>query len=233
MRITVVSNIRCVLCVTQSKNHSHTRVVQLTTRSLAIMSSEEQSMKDSARRLLSRADKILADVDESYIISHRGHKQRLMPVFRPEEISLGPTLGKGGFGIVQEILKFTLDPEDEAVEYEKAQDNKLLVVNGITGCTNGITGSDNHAGRVSTVVSTPEEMTENDHVHYDVRKARHWMSKHCQRKGAARYALKRLHEDLSEIELARGMIDLAVEAKYLSVVWHPNIGTYFQTCGWV
>lgn len=191
-------------------------------------------MKDSARRLLSRADKILADVDESYIISHRGHKQRLMPVFRPEEISLGQTLGKGGFGIVQEILKFTLDAEDETEteEHEKAQANKALLVNG-TSCTNGTTASDNHEGRVSTVVSTPEEMSDNDHVHYDVRKARHWMTKHCQRKGEARYALKRLHEDLSEIERARGMIDLAVEAKYLSVVWHPNIGTYFRTCRWV
>jgi len=38
-----------------------------------------------------------------------------------------------------------------------------------------------------------------------------------------RYALKRLHEELSEVEKARAMIDLAVEAKYLSVVWHPNI----------
>jgi hypothetical protein len=197
------------------------------------MSSEKERMEDSARQLLSRADKILADVDESYIISHRGHKQRLMPVFRPEEISLGQPLGKGGFGIVQEILKFTLDPEDETDGvHEKAQENRRLLIIG-TSCSNGTTTSDNHEGRVSTVVSTREEMSENDHVHYDVRKARHWMTKHCLRKGVARYALKRLHGDLNEIERVRGMIDLAVEAKMLSVVWHPNIGTFSRTCGWV
>jgi hypothetical protein len=44
--------------------------------------------------------------------------------------------------------------------------------------------------------------------------------------GYARYALKRLHNDLTELERARGMVDLAVEAKYLSLVWHPNISTY-------
>jgi len=179
---------------------------------------DEQKEKSPAERLLARADKILGNVDESYIISHRGHKQRLMPVFRPEEISLGKVLGTGGFGIVNEILKFTLDPDEEAEQRDKQAQNDLL--------KNGSSGLANHADRVSNVISTPEEMANNDHVHYDVRKARHWMEKRCQRKGVARYALKRLHGDLSELERARGIIDLAVEAKYLSVVWHPNISKF-------
>jgi len=179
---------------------------------------ENQSNGDKAQtpaeRLLARAERILANVDESYIITHQGHKQRLVPVFRPEEISLGKTLGKGGFGIVNEIIKFTLDADEEAEQHEKAHQKFLLHSNSING---------NHAGRVSTVIDTPEEMTNNDHVHYDIGKARYWMEKRCLRKGVARYALKRLHGDLSELEQARGMIDLAVEAKYLTVVWHPNI----------
>ena len=206
-------------------------------------------MNNSARQLLSRANKILADVDESYIISHRGHKQRLMPVFRPEEISLGRTLGTGGFGIVQEILMFTLDPEEGTDgEHDHAREEKSehhQLINGTASCTNGttITASDNHpednnnsssSAAVSTVVvpTTHDEHNmsdNNDHVHYDVLKARHWMEKQCQRKGVSRYALKRLHENLNEIERARGMVDLAVEAKYLSVVWHPNIGTCSRT----
>ena len=49
------------------------------------------------------------------------------------------------------------------------------------------------------------------------------MARRCLRKGVSRYALKRLHEELTELERARGIVDLAIEAKYLSVVWHPNI----------
>ena len=189
-------------------------------------------MRSSAARLLGRADKILADVDASYIISHRGHKQRLMPVFRPEEITLGKTLGTGGFGIVQEIDKITLDPEEDAERLEKAQEyNNNQLTNGNShgninnnNNNNNNNASDNHSGRVSTVISTCEELLlQDDHVHYNVDMARHWMSQRCQRQDVARYALKRLHGDLNEVERARGMIDLAVEAKYLSVVWHPNI----------
>jgi hypothetical protein len=73
------------------------------------------------------------------------------------------------------------------------------------------------------VTDKPDEVSMNDHVHYDIKKARLLMGQRCTRKGTARYALKRLHGALSATERARGMIDLAVEAKYLSVVWHPNI----------
>ena len=50
----------------------------------------------AAERMLMKADRILAAVDEAYIITHRNHKPRLMPAFRPEEISLGKVLGLGG-----------------------------------------------------------------------------------------------------------------------------------------
>lgn len=176
-----------------------------------------------AQRLLDRADKILASVDEAYIISQRGHRPRLMPMYRHEEITLGKVLGKGGFGIVSEITKFTLDPEES--------DAQEKVANEILG-----DDFDAHTNEcVSKTVSNPEEMTDGYHVHYDVRKARKWMEKKCQRNGVSRYALKRLHDHLSEVERARGMIDLAVEAKYLSVVWHPNISkfsSYEHTQGW-
>ena len=48
----------------------------------------------------------------------------------------------------------------------------------------------------------------------------------------ARYAIKRLHWDtLSDFERVRGSIDLAMEAKYLSALSHPNIGTLFAVKG--
>jgi len=66
-----------------------------------------------------------------------------------------------------------------------------------------------------------------DEEHYELGVARKHMQQHVRRNGRdARYAIKRLHSDLSVLERARGVIDLAIEAKLLSVLWHPNIGTF-------
>jgi hypothetical protein len=73
-------------------------------------------------------------------------------------------------------------------------------------------------------VKLPSGSATQDDAHYDVRIARKHMAQMVRRNGDARYAVKRLHRDLTDLERARGMIDLAIEAKYLSVIWHPNIG---------
>jgi hypothetical protein len=73
-------------------------------------------------------------------------------------------------------------------------------------------------------IELPNGVTAQDDAHYDVRIARKHMAHMVRRNGDARYAVKRLHRDLTDLERARGMIDLAIEAKYLSVMWHPNIG---------
>jgi hypothetical protein len=73
-------------------------------------------------------------------------------------------------------------------------------------------------------IKLPNGVTAQDDAHYDVRIAREHMVHMVRRNGDARYAVKRLHRDLTDLERARGMIDLAIEAKYLSVMWHPNIG---------
>ena len=72
-------------------------------------------------------------------------------------------------------------------------------------------------------VTEPSRADAPEEEHYDIATARRRMSKYCLRDGDARYAVKQLHTDLSELEHARGMIDLAIEAKFLSVVSHPNI----------
>lgn len=182
--------------------------------------------------MLARADRILAQVDEAFIIKQRHHRIRAMPVFRPEEISLGPVLGTGGFGIVTEIKAFYLDPV-ECLEAENARSQDS---------DSGSEVAVNHQDTITTAILTaPKEETkeerekrhkrrkrqvwDNDnHVHYDIFKAREYMKSRATKSGVARYALKRLHGGLTELERARGMIDLAVEAKYLAVVWHPNIG---------
>ncbi|CAB9498375.1 Inhibitor of nuclear factor kappa-B kinase subunit beta [Seminavis robusta] len=164
--------------------------------------------RQRAQDLLNRADKILAAVDDSYIIKERGHRPRPMPMFRHTEIELGRTLGAGGFGVVNEVTAFDLEKEPEiSTEGEKEEESKK---------------EDGDSKKVA-ISNTPGGDLYEDDAHYEVSVARELMANRCLRRGVTRYALKRLHDNLSEVEKARGMIDLAVEAKYLSVVWHPNI----------
>jgi hypothetical protein len=209
--------------------------------------------ESKARKMLAKAEAILAAVDESFIITGQtsDHVVRRMPTFRPEEISLGPILGRGGFGIVHEIAKFTLDEDNDNNNNDDGAGGDtppLEAAAGTAAATNTSTtpGTTTRNGErqkddAAMKRSRPPRPSSSDdpdpssaedidnmHVHYDVEKARHYMEKRCLRHGTtARYALKLLHNDLSPVERARGMIDLAVEAKYLSVVWHPNISTFF------
>jgi serine/threonine protein kinase len=70
-------------------------------------------------------------------------------------------------------------------------------------------------------LGSDDYLTEDEH--YDISEAKELMEKNFNRNGDARYAVKYLHDDLDKLEDARGKIDLAIEAKYLSVVSHPNI----------
>lgn len=166
-----------------------------------------------ANRMLSRADYYLAAVDEAFILKERGHSLRPMPTFRPEEITLGRELGRGGFGVVCEIKNFSLDPEDQPPENPQE--------------SNG--GEKDSSEKVDQSLGKSNHLSEiADSEHYAIDKARQLMAGRPHKNGSARYALKMLHNELSQVEKARGMIDLALEAKYLSIVWHPNISKWLR-----
>jgi len=53
--------------------------------------------------------------------------------------------------------------------------------------------------------------------------ARSHMANNYLRDGDARYAIKKLRDDLSDADKSKGILDLALEAKFLSVIDHPHI----------
>ena len=66
---------------------------------------------------------------------------------------------------------------------------------------------------------------EDDHAHYDIKAARQLMNDKCIRFGSSRYAIKKLRlSSLDEVDKVRGMIDLAIELRFLRALFHPNIG---------
>eukprot|EP00551_Chaetoceros_affinis_P005971 CAMPEP_0203666152 /NCGR_PEP_ID=MMETSP0090-20130426/3231_1 /ASSEMBLY_ACC=CAM_ASM_001088 /TAXON_ID=426623 /ORGANISM="Chaetoceros affinis, Strain CCMP159" /LENGTH=815 /DNA_ID=CAMNT_0050529939 /DNA_START=31 /DNA_END=2478 /DNA_ORIENTATION=+ len=71
---------------------------------------------------------------------------------------------------------------------------------------------------------------EDDHVEEaeELVSSRGFMKEHCFRKGSARYAIKEVKRSLKGYALADGAIDICIEAKFLSVLSHPNI---IKLCG--
>lgn len=60
---------------------------------------------------------------------------------------------------------------------------------------------------------------------------RGYMSTHVTRQGLARYAIKRPRKDLNPEAMIDAVVDLAVEAKFLATVRHPNIVKMRGTVG--
>lgn len=190
-----------------------------------------------------RASAVLAAIDVAHIVQDRDHDPRPLPTFHLEEITLGKVLGTGGFGIVFEVQNFVETPESDAEaeaaievsEDKKSSDSLCDTTVGhssqdIVATSNGVKQRNTNPRRkeVSIIATKDEEFfSGNLHIHYDVRKAKHWMVQHAMFSDQKpRYALKRLQIGLSPRERTRGMLDLAIEAKFLSIVWHPNISTY-------
>ena len=114
---------------------------------------------------------------------------------------MGRVLGRGGFCVVNEIVKFNLDPNSP---------NNLTKSNGDNGFID-------------------EEEDEFGELRYDggvLVQDRKFIARRCLRQGKhARYAIKMLSDECLEDpeRFVGGVIDLAVESKFLSVIRHPNI----------
>ena len=177
-----------------------------------------EPLKDPAAiNLLRSGQKLLDAVDSSDFCSSAAfHTQvsRTYPLFDTREIKLGTVLGHGGFGIVFEVKEIVLKKASDEASIESSQDEAAK----------------------PTDHDDPDHDELLDHVEYsDATKARAFMAANVRRKqitrlpngkeieGAARYAVKRLRSDLNDMHRARGAIDLAIEAKFLSRLSHPNI----------
>jgi hypothetical protein len=210
----------------------------------------KEVIDDESLHILSKADQLLAAVDESFIVTKRDHKVRPLPTFKHDEIALGKVLGTGGFGIVYEITCITIDRQNDSskdnysvksnapLEGFDQNERSTLSINTVQQPqqdTSDIDGNktkwqQQEASSMRSISSTEMYNHQDSHIHYKVHKAKDWMEKCCCMTSSkvitSRYALKRLQKGLTTIERSRGMLDLALEAKYLSIVWHPNISTF-------
>ena len=168
----------------------------------------------------------------------RNTPARNLPTFDASEIGTGPQLGVGGFGVVSEVEYIKLmregDKGDEDVVGDAETNNQDGQDNNATAQSdrestgdNAILAETNLGMYLADVNSVRHD--DDDHHHHHLSgltnpdEARAFMAKHALRDGNARYAIKRLKPDLSEKDKEAAVMDLAIEAKFLAVISHPNI----------
>jgi len=185
--------------------------------------------KESVESLLAKADKILAEVETADIF--QSQERREYPTFETAEVQLGDVLGVGGFCVVSQINAFQLsskegEPQRQPQEQQQA-DSGSTNINDDGTSTNDEQALPQQQQQKQPPkfhesmhsMDDPDHENEPDDHHYAVETAKHKMARRCQRSGQARYAIKRLDPALSELDRTRGMIDMALEVKYLTVLW--------------
>jgi hypothetical protein len=117
----------------------------------------------------------------------------------------GKVLGRGGFCVVNEVTKIKL-----MKKYERA------------AASNGIESASNDQGK-----NGDKDRHDEEHILYHVVQDRSFMEEYCLRGKTkdCRYAIKRMQDSCySDPSIfINAIVDLAVEARFLSVLKHANI----------
>ena len=144
------------------------------------------------------------------------------PKFNYKELTLGKTLGEGGFGIVSEILAFqVITTSNEAVASESVEVDPSAAAAAAAAIASG--NGSAAANRNDDDDTTPAPDATDDMMELQGRK---FIADHCLRDGHdARYAVKLPKPELlsNENMLTKALADMVVESHLLSTIEHPNI----------
>lgn len=143
--------------------------------------------------------------------------------FELSELTVGQELGRGGFCVVKELSRINLSTEKE-IKTSAVADVKA---NSLGEHTNGGIDTGSTTQGNSAIVKTngeDEPLVQN----------RQYMAENCTsggRQGQCRYVIKMIQDSARKDpgSFVRSVIDLALEAKFLHVLQHPNIITMRAT----
>lgn len=152
-----------------------------------------------------------------------------IPKFHITEIRLGRTLGRGGFCVVTEIEKVKI--ADDADLGSSDRGNSLT--RRFKGSRSRSSFEDELKGDEFDQRSTASEFRNDFGLpkHGLSRKVVARVSKKQSRREGGKFALKQVSSELahvSKMNYLKGLVDLSIEAKFLSAVDHPNI---ISLCG--
>jgi len=193
---------------------------------------------EAARKMIATAKKFVDDmVESSPFFSTNAPK--FTPQFDNDEIELGGYLGEGEFGIVREVKDFLIEDSCPICVIHQFPDKDITAIetdNGNPAKNFEIKpepirrSSFRSSSGVADLADLDQQSFQSDHIEEDkeISTNRGFMKHHCFRDGSARYAIKQLKKSLTGKQLQDGAIDLSIEAKFLSVLSHPNI---IKLCG--
>uniref|UniRef100_A0A7S0C561 Protein kinase domain-containing protein n=1 Tax=Proboscia inermis TaxID=420281 RepID=A0A7S0C561_9STRA len=149
--------------------------------------------------------------------------------FNKKEIIVGHTLGQGGYSTVCEISAVNLLRSKSEKSGADQFGTALRKANSSKKCfktldTIGQNGEKNQLTSMGKELQNSDfgwdECDMMDQIH-----DRNLIAKHCIREGKARYAIKMLHSSYStnKKQHFNGIIDLAVETRFLAYIRHPNV----------
>lgn len=150
--------------------------------------------------LLKRSAEIVAKKGSENTIFDEDADKRI-PKFKTSELTIGRVLGRGGFCVVSEITKVTLRDSSRQASTKSGKQKRR---------------SSNNL----------EDLEEEEYQITNIVQDRKFMEQHCIRGGKdARYAIKKLSDDCMKDPslFVNGIVDLAIEARFLAVIRHPNI----------
>uniref|UniRef100_A0A7S2RHH1 Protein kinase domain-containing protein n=1 Tax=Eucampia antarctica TaxID=49252 RepID=A0A7S2RHH1_9STRA len=166
------------------------------------------------------------------------HPPRSLPFFDSTDLKIGQLLGVGGFCDVSEItaLHFKLEKSisDKHVNDEEYNDDKRDTVIEADDSQKVELGLEEGILKTTSLQDCSEDDDEDYNMHLsesfdghdqysEINDVKKYMSETCMRRNDSRYAIKCLKENLTEKERRYGVLDLAIEAKFLASIIHPNI----------
>jgi len=150
------------------------------------------------------------------------------PKFAWHELKLGNVLGKGGFGTVSEVKAIDMDPSVGSTSFRKSSEREEQPP-AVAAAPPPLTSA-HSAGRLSFFVNKDDVNSPHgnadDDEEVDDMESRQFIQQHCIRQGGdARYAVKVLSPEVVQNTalFLQGVLDLAVEARFLSDMEHPHI----------
>lgn len=199
------------------------------------------------KELMARAKKIIALLEKDSPFFEMGEDAaNRFPTFDEEEIVWGRKLGEGEFSNVYEIVVFRVpercrcifhgggelggdatsstNPSTQGAEERGQQEQSAN-----NSRSNDIEGADtlldlsmmNMNVGINTLQDL-EELSANEGLQAED-EDRGFMKEHCFRDRSARYAIKQLKPNRTPEELSEAIVDIAMEAKFLSRLSHSNI----------
>jgi serine/threonine protein kinase len=167
--------------------------------------------------LLGTASEVVADIADSSNVFDPIIEEK-MPRFHQKEVSFGHILGRGGFCVVREV--------------EKIRPNGKSVGTSTKSCLS----KKSRLGFICRIVKKRKAAMDDSDIFDldnsesptmdDIKFSRDFIasrSKKSRIRGAGRYVVKTVSTDLDKLNYMKGHVDMALEAKFLSALDHPNI----------